>query len=246
MYKFFDETSWASHLQEQWQDLLAERWGGSGIRLELTAEFMATGLVQKRAGVTFDLPAEVFVANVGSTTNFYDLLLWQLPDYERESAINKAAMRGIAAILAYLEAMLIKIDQEQELSTGVEMLKRWEALFGLKAQGKTPEERREAVRTSLRAKKNVVRYEDVLALLRTYVGDASIEKLPGPHGSYRLKLGCSRPPNGDDLERDLNKLTNASYVWQLEFIQNAWQDLSTKTWQQASSLKWVDAKEGVI
>ncbi len=246
MYRPFDERLWAELYARRWLSVPSEYWGGPGIRVEPQAEVSVVGVVQRRAGAIHEMPAEVLVDSVASATGFYDLLMLLLPDYERESLINQAAMRGIAAIFGYVESRLFILEREQELSTAIDALARWERLFQLDATGKTPDERRQAIRHKLWSLKNVIREADVLSLLKSHAGRAEVEIQRGAHGAYTFKIGCNRLGDGSAVDTDLRKTLNASYVWTVEYKKNAWADLSAHTWQKLSTHTWEDAREGVI
>lgn len=196
--------------------------------------------------VNFSIPAEVLVNNVASVTDFYAHLIRLLPDYERDSLINQAALRGIAAIFAALEARTLRLEREQDLSTAVDFLAYWERLFQLDRAGLSLDERRQQIRARLWSLKNAFREEDLRALFKTYIGNAQFEIDRNKHPVFKFKVETSKPKNYKDLDADLRRLLNTGYTWQITYKKNSWSDWQDKTWRYMGQSTWLESGEETI
>lgn len=196
---------------------------------------------------------EMSVAIFVSTTNFYDMLMYYLPWYDKINPTFKALCAALDVYFRYLEEQKARIDRNLDLDSAIEILPQWELRLGIEVNTHLSYEqrRRQIYAVKMLAHRQVTK-ETIALLCRAFGNndEAAVEVYPHESEPYTFVIEFTSgglPNNLTGLESVLRRSMPADLSWKFAHKQSPWGSIKRYRWGDVKDKTWKDIntyKEG--
>lgn len=263
----WDATSkktWGQLLNHQWQDFALvvfecdSEAEGQGAQVERGQVDLSqvTGMSGQGALVEWMLrrilmtnDTEMSVAVFVSTINFYEMLLYFLPWYDRinETMIHNCRVIDIAC--RYLEEQMGRVDRNLDLERAIELLPYYERRLGIESNPRySYEQRRNQIRAVLNLMYEQITEEAIVRLCSAFSNnDAGVEvtRTEEPYIFDIKFVARGLPNNMEELDRILRRVMPADLDWRYTYTQNPWEQIikNKYRWRDVTETSWTKINE---
>lgn len=188
---------------------------------------------------------EMSVAIFVSTTNFYDMLMYYLPWYDKINPTFKALCAALDVYFRYLEEQKARIDRNLDLERAIEILPLWETRLGIEVNTHLSYEqrRRQVYAVKISAHQQVTK-KMIAMLCRAFSNnEADVEIYPHASQPYTFVIefvSGGLPNNIEGLESVLRRSMPADLSWKFTYKQSPWQALKKYRWGDVKDKTWKD------
>lgn len=188
---------------------------------------------------------EMSVAIFVSTTNFYDMLMYYLPWYDKINPTFKALCAALDVYFRYLEEQKARIDRNLDLDSAIEILPQWELRLGIEVNSHLSYEqrRRQIYAVKMLAHQQVTK-ETIAILCRAFsANDSGVEIYPhdtAPNTFVIEFVSGGLPNNLEGLESVLRRSMPADLSWTFTYKQSPWRRLKRYRWGDVTAKTWAE------
>lgn len=259
-YSTVKSRTWGSLGSNQWQDFAL-------VLMELDQELRAQGVrvdrgrVEVETDTSMDVSASVLeilnkslileeesdmqVAIFVSAINFYEMLLYFLPWYDKINPTFDHLCKVLDMSFRYLEEQIARVERNLDLCTAIEMLPYFERKLGITTN---PD-------LSYRQRRRQI--QSVLSLMHTQITEESIKSLASAFSNNNAGVEVSRtkepyifeikftehglPNNLSEFEKILERNMPADLNWKFAYTQKTWEQATKDLrWKSLEPVSWAD------
>lgn len=262
-----NSRNWRSLRGNQWQDFalilfeLDSELNTKGIlvergkaELEADTNFQAQGIGVETLNrkLILDSDTDLSVAIFVSSINFYEMLMYYLPWYDKVNLTFQNLCRVIDISFRFIEEQIDRVDRNLNLDSAIEVLGIFERRLGIESKTDISyEQRRRQIEAVMNSMHSQITEELVKQLCSAFSSnDASVEVIKMEHRDVLdIRFVANGIPNNwnalDDL---LKKILPAHLKWKYSFTQNSWdkiidkkrwRDVTENTWKEINTYKEV-------
>ncbi|MET3616720.1 hypothetical protein ABID14_000340 [Peptoniphilus olsenii] len=262
-YNTVNKRTWQSLNSHQWQDfalVLLEQDNDLSVKgikvdrgkvdLETDTEkevsFLLSEILNKSLILQND--TEMSVAIFVSAINFYEMLIYFLPWYDKINPTFDNLCKVLDTSFRYLEEQVSRVDRNLNLDTAIELLPYFESRLGLVTnKDLSYKQRRRQIQTVLSLMHKQIDEQAIKDLCSAFSNnDAGVEvtRTDEPY-IFEIKFVANGLPNNlEDFERVLERNMPADLNWCFTYTQNTWEKATKDVrWRDLEPITWLKFNE---
>lgn len=262
-YGTVNKWKWRNLGSHQWQDfalVMMEQDQGfniKGIRVDRGKAVLETDTLMKATAMVSEIlnkslilenETDMQVAIFVSAINFYEMLMYFLPWYDKINPTFDSLCRALDVSFRYLEEQIARVDRNLNLDTAIELLPYFEKRLGLATNPDlTYRQRRRQIQTVLNLMHKQIKEETIKDLASAFSNnDAGVEinRTNEPY-IFEIKFVSNGLPNNlEEFEKVLERSMPADLNWKFTYTQKTWEQATKDLrWRDLEPVNWVKINE---
>lgn len=212
---------------------------------ELKARGIAIEQLDKK--ILFEATTEMNVAIFVSDKDFYSMMMYHLPWYDKLNLTFQNNCRVMDISFRYLEEQIARVKRNLFLDTAIEMLPMFERALDIKTDPHISfNQRRNQVRTVMNLMHSQINEDRLKELCSAFSNNnAGVEISKSETVDvFEIKFVANGLPNNlSGLTKMLEKMFPADLTWEYTYTQDSWKDKEKVKWRDMEPYTWTQFNE---